>query len=133
MPSPTETELRVQPSPVPTQIVSLCDGSIAIAPIDCTSCLSNTDLNVVPPSVDFQTPPEAAPTYSSVLPSLPATASSAAMRPLIVAEPMLRMPKPEIVPESNAAFGALSAAKADNAHSESARTAMFLFVMISIL
>src|SRR6201994_4458272 len=133
MPSPIETELRVQPSPVPAQIVSLCDGSIAMAPIDCTSCLSNTDLNVVPPSVDFQTPPEAAPTYSSVLPSLPATASSAAMRPLIVAEPMLRMPRPEIVPESNVALGDLSAAMADTALSDRARTANVFVVMFCVL
>src|ERR1700760_4255340 len=129
MPSPIETELRVQPSPVPAQTVSMCDGSMARAPIDCTLCLSNTDLNVVPPSVDFQTPPDAAPTYSNVLPSLPATASSAAMRPLIVAEPMLRMPKPEIVPESNVALGVLSAANAAAAHRESARTAIVFVVM----
>ena len=31
------------------------------APIDCTSVLSNTDLNVVPPLMDFQTPPLAEP------------------------------------------------------------------------
>ena len=33
-----------------------------MAPIDWTGCLSNTGLNVVPPSWDFQTPPDAAPT-----------------------------------------------------------------------
>src|SRR5690349_3982950 len=100
MPSPTETELRVQDSPVPTQIVSLLVGSIVIAPIDCTLCLSKTGLNVVPESVDFQTPPDAAPTKRCVLPSLPGTAAIAAMRPLIVAEPMLRAPRPEMTPES---------------------------------
>ena len=62
MPLPIETELRVQVSPVPTQTVFGFDGSIAIAPIDCTGCLSNTGLKVVPPSIDFQTPPLAAPT-----------------------------------------------------------------------
>src|SRR6476646_6549705 len=100
MPSPTETELRVHDSPEPTQIVSWFEGSIVIAPIDCTSCLSNTGLNVVPESVDFQTPPDAAPTNRLVLPSLPGTAAIAAMRPLIVAEPMLRAPSPEMTPES---------------------------------
>src|SRR5215469_10032895 len=96
---PIDTELRVHDSPVPTHTVRGCAGSIAFAPIDCTGCLSNTGLNVVPPSGDFHTPPDAAPTYSVVLPpSLkPATA---AMRPLIVAEPMLRAPRPEIVPLS---------------------------------
>src|ERR1043165_9411582 len=100
MPSPIDTELRVHASPVPTQIVSGWLGSIVIAPIDCTACLSNTGLNVVPPSCDFQTPPDAAPTYSSVLPptTWPATA---AIRPLIAAEPMLRAPSPKIVPPSN--------------------------------
>ena len=68
MPSPIETELRVHASPVPTQIVFGFDGSIAIAPIDCTGCLSNTGLNVVPPSSDCHTPPDAAPTKSVVLP-----------------------------------------------------------------
>jgi hypothetical protein len=54
--------LRVQPSPVPTQTVRSFVGSIATAPIDCTGCLSKTGLKVVPPSSDFHTPPEAAPT-----------------------------------------------------------------------
>ena len=42
MPSPIETELRVQASPVPTQTVFGFDGSIATAPIDWTGCLSKT-------------------------------------------------------------------------------------------
>src|SRR5689334_24446151 len=114
MPLPIDTELRVHDSPLPTQIVSWCDGSIAIAPIDCTGCLSNTGLNVVPPSVDFHTPPEAAPTNSVVLPSLPGTASSAAMRPLIAAEPMLRAPRPDTTPASKrGAFASGAAAPAD--------------------
>ena len=49
-------------SPVPTQTVFGFFGSMAIAPIDCTGCLSKTGLNVVPPFIDFQTPPLAAPT-----------------------------------------------------------------------
>ena len=61
-PLPTDTELRIHDSPVPTHTVSWCFGSIAIAPIDWTGCLSNTGLKVVPLSVDFHTPPEAAPT-----------------------------------------------------------------------
>jgi hypothetical protein len=62
MPSPIETLLRIHPSPVPAQIVCGSFGSIASAPIDCTSCLSNRGLNVVPLLLDFQTPPLAAPT-----------------------------------------------------------------------
>src|SRR3954463_4691339 len=99
MPSPMETELRVQDSPVPTQTVWGFFGSISIAPIDCTGCLSKTGLKVVPSSWLFQTPPLAAPTYRSDLPSdlRPAIAE---MRPLIVAEPMLRALSPEITPPS---------------------------------
>ena len=62
MPSPTDTLLRIHDSPVPTQITLGFLGSIVTAPIDCTGCLSNTGLNVVPPFVDFHTPPLAAPT-----------------------------------------------------------------------
>jgi hypothetical protein len=62
MPLPIDVELRVHASPLPTQIVLGFVGSIAIAPIDWTCCLSNTGLNVVPPSCDFHTPPDAAPT-----------------------------------------------------------------------
>src|SRR5580658_84056 len=94
-----ETLLRVQDSPVPTQIVLGADGSIAIAPIDCAVCLSNTGLKVVPPFTDFQTPPLAAPMYTVKRPSS-FTAFSAETRPLMAAEPMFRAPKPEIVSES---------------------------------
>src|SRR6266487_429199 len=98
MPSPIEMELRIQDSPVPTQTVFGSEGSIVIAPIDCTGFLSNTGLNVVPSSCDFQTPPLAAPTKSVVFPpSL--RAATAEMRPLIVAEPMLRAERPERIPE----------------------------------
>src|SRR2546428_12470220 len=99
MPLPIEADFRVQASPVPAQTIFSLEGSIASAPMDCTGCRSNTGLNVVPPSIDFQTPPLAAPTKTVVLPfSLhPATA---AIRPLIVAEPILRVPRPLTTPES---------------------------------
>src|ERR1700722_1696685 len=100
MPSPIETLLRVHHSPVPTQIVFGACGSIAIAPIDCDVCLSNTGLNVVPPFTDFHTPPLAAPMYTVKRPSS-FTAVSAATRPLIAAEPILRAPSPEMESESN--------------------------------
>src|ERR1700722_1372494 len=100
MPSPIETLLRVHDSPVPTQIVFGACGSIAIAPIDCDVCLSNTGLNVVPPFTDFQTPPLAAPMYTVKRPSS-FTAVSADTRPLIAAEPILRAPNPETESESN--------------------------------
>src|SRR5438067_6005511 len=100
MPSPTETLLRSQDSPVPTQAISGFEGSIATAPIDCTSWRSKTGLKVVPPFTDFQTPPLAEPTNIVSRP-LRTTASNAAMRPLIVAEPMLRAGRPETVAASN--------------------------------
>src|SRR5690349_18229312 len=68
-PLPIETELRVQLSPVPTHITCGLVGSSATAPMDFTGCLSKTGLNVVPPSSDFHTPPEAEPTISVILPS----------------------------------------------------------------
>src|SRR5215831_12658297 len=113
MPSPIDTELRVQDSPEPTQTVFGLFGSSAIEPIDCTGCLSNTGWNVVPPSSDFHTPPDAAPTNTVVRPSSSWRAAIAAMRPLIAADPMLRAPRPEIVPASTlAGAGAVSAALA---------------------
>src|SRR6266850_308380 len=124
MPSPTETLLRVQLSPLPTQTVCGFDGSMAMAPMDCTGCLSNTGLKVVPPSMDFHTPPLAAPTNSVVRPSLPLTAASAAMRPLMAAEPMLRAPRPEMVPLSKAA----SAAKAPAAKAARAKPVTMRFM-----
>src|SRR5580700_2508634 len=99
-PSPTDTLLRVQASPVPTQTVFEFEGSIATAPIDCTSSRSNTGLNVVPPFTDFHTPPLAAPTNNVMRPPS-STASTAAIRPLMVAEPMFRAGNPETVAESN--------------------------------
>ena len=62
MPSPMDTLLRVQASPVPTHTVSGLRGSMVTAPMDCTASWSNTDSKVVPPSCDFHTPPLAAPT-----------------------------------------------------------------------
>src|SRR6187401_561083 len=124
MPLPTDTLLRVQASPVPTHTTCGLDGSIVTAPIDCTGCLSNTGLNVVPPSVDFHTPPLAAPTYNNVLPST-LRAATAAMRPLMVAEPMLRMPSPEMVPESKRTAAA-SCANAVVVSAASAKAAAML-------
>src|SRR6202140_3588284 len=99
MPSPMETLLRVQDSPLPAQMVLGDFGSMAMAPMDCAVCLSNMGLKVVPPFTDFHTPPLAAPTYTVIRP-FSLTAVSAAMRPLIVAEPMFRAPRPEIESES---------------------------------
>src|SRR5512139_2657681 len=120
MPLPMETLLRVHASPVPTQTVSVLRLSISTAPIDCTGWLSNTGVNVVAPSSDFQTPPLAAPTHSISLPSGIVTASRDEMRPLIVAEPMLRAPRPEMIAESNAATAGFAGAAA-NAAGASAR------------
>src|SRR5678809_1107752 len=92
-----DTLLRVHDSPVPTQTFFEFFGSSAIAPIDWTRCSSNTGRYRVPLSSDFQTPPLAAPTNSVILPDGSRVAASAEMRPLIVAEPMLRAPRPEMV------------------------------------
>ena len=48
-------------SPVPTQTTLGSDGARARAPMDAAGCSSNSDVHACPPSVDFQTPPEAAP------------------------------------------------------------------------
>ena len=61
MPSPTEVLLRVHDSPVPTQTFFGSLGSMVMAPIDWVYS-SKTGLKVSPASVDFQTPPPAAPT-----------------------------------------------------------------------
>ena len=60
----------------PTQTVFGLLGSMVTAPIDCVY-LSKTGLRVVPPFSDFQTPPEAVPTYNVSLP-FSTTASIAA-------------------------------------------------------
>src|ERR1043166_5064585 len=103
MPSPIETLLRVHDSPVPTQTFFVFFGSSAIAPIDCTGCSSNTGRERVPLSSDFQTPPLAAPINRVSLPDGSRVPAMAEMRPLIVAEPMLRAPRPEIDAELNGA------------------------------
>src|SRR3989440_12787835 len=100
MPSPTETLLRTQLSPVPAHTTLGFVGSIATAPIDCTAALSKTGLKVVPPFTDFQTPPLAEPTNRVKRP-FSVTASRAAIRPLMAAEPMLRVGKPEMEAASN--------------------------------
>src|SRR5258706_8803814 len=100
MPSPTETLLRAQDSPDPAHTILGFDRSMATAPMDCTACLSKTGLKVRPPFTDFQTPPLAEPTKTVRRPSW-VMASMAATRPLIMAEPILRTGRPEIVAESN--------------------------------
>jgi hypothetical protein len=57
-------------------------------------------LKVVPPFTDFQTPPLAEPTMTVNRP-FSSIASTAAIRPLMVADPMLRAGNPEIVAASN--------------------------------
>src|SRR5215472_6194128 len=131
MPSPMETLLRVQASPLPTQIVLGDCGSTVIAPMDSTGSLSNTGLNVVPPFVDFQTPPLAAPTYTVSRP-FSLTAAMAATRPLIAAEPMFRAPRPETVSESNLTSCARAAAVRVNAAAISVATAAKLRIELRI-
>src|SRR6266699_1576345 len=106
MPSPIETLLRVHDSPVPTQMFLEFFGSIAIAPMDCTGCSSKTGRKRVPPSSDFQMPPLAAPTKRVILPEGSFTPAIAEMRPLIVADPILRAPRPEMVADLNGASSA---------------------------
>ena len=48
-------------SPVPTQTTFGSDAAIAIDPIDCAGWSSKSGFQWNPASVDFQTPPEAAP------------------------------------------------------------------------
>ena len=50
-----------QASPVPAQTVLGSEGATASAPIAATGCLSKIGAQRLPPSVDFQTPPDAAP------------------------------------------------------------------------
>ena len=49
-------------SPVPAQMRLESDGAMASAPTDATPWLSKIDRQVVPASVVFQMPPDAAPT-----------------------------------------------------------------------
>src|SRR5574338_1322891 len=66
-------------SPVPAHTTFGLDGDTASAPIACTDWVSKTGTYVAPLSLDFQTPPDAAPRYH-VLGS-PTTPAMAAMRP----------------------------------------------------
>src|SRR5208282_4377099 len=100
MPSPIETLFLAQASPVPTQTMFGFDVSIVTAPMDCDGWRSKTGLKVVPPLTDFHTPPLAAPTNTVIRPSF-WIASTEAMRPLMVAEPMLRIGSPDMVAASN--------------------------------
>src|SRR5882762_7606556 len=95
-----ETLFLVQLSPVPTHTILWFEGSIATAPIDCAGSRSKTGLKVVAPLIDFHTPPLAEPTKTVILP-FSSTASIAAIRPPMVAEPMFLAVTPEIVPESS--------------------------------
>src|SRR5438874_11515304 len=96
MPSPTETLLRIQLSPVPAQTIFVLVGSTANAPIDCTAGWSKTERKLLPPFTDFHTPPLAAPAKTVRRP-LSLYAVTAATRPLMVADLMLREGSPEIV------------------------------------
>src|SRR5215469_844627 len=117
-----DTLLRVHDSPVPTQTFFEFFGSSAIAPIDCTACSSNTGRYRVPLSSDFQTPPLAAPTNNVILPDGSRVPAMAEMRPLIVAEPILRAPRPEIVAELNGASFAWQRFTETNSTRSDART-----------
>src|SRR5258706_15811214 len=75
-PIPREFSNAVLFSPVPTQTLWSA-GLIAIAPIDSEPCVSNFGAQLVPPFVDFQTPPSAAPAHSVPV----AWPHSALMRP----------------------------------------------------
>src|SRR5438094_5866943 len=66
-------------SPVPAQTMFGFDGATARAPIACTGIESKTGRNVTPLSLDFQMPPEAAPTYQTR--GLPGTPVIAENRP----------------------------------------------------
>ena len=61
MPSPYDASLRGFDSPVPTHTSFVSAGEIAMAPIEPTSCLSNTGFHVVAAFVLRHTPPPAAP------------------------------------------------------------------------
>src|SRR6266478_1152224 len=58
-PSPQDELCRLLGSPVPTHTTEESDGAIAMSPIVDTLSLSNTDSQVVPLFVVFQTPHDA--------------------------------------------------------------------------
>src|SRR5471032_1233434 len=66
-PSPNRSASRIaHASPVPAHTIDGLDGATASAPMACTGILSDTGRNVAPLSLDFQTPPDAAPTYHTL-------------------------------------------------------------------
>src|SRR6266705_2845827 len=87
-PSPQDELCRLLGSPVPTHTTEGSDGAIAMSPIVDTLSLSNTDSQVVPLFVVFQTPPDAVPTYTMF--GLLSTTAKSSMRPPIVAGPISR-------------------------------------------
>src|SRR6266436_4757882 len=90
-PSPQDELCRLLGSPVPTHTTEESDGAIAMSPIVDTLSLSNTDSQVVPLFVVFQTPPDAVPTYTMF--GLLSTTAKSSMRPPIVAGPISRNSK----------------------------------------
>src|SRR5438093_5258291 len=79
-PSPITSASRIaHASPVPAHTIAGLDDELASAPIACTGCLSNTGTKVLTLSMDFQTPPEALPTYQTR--GLPGPPTIAAIRP----------------------------------------------------
>src|SRR5947208_9629857 len=117
-----DTLLRVHDSPVPTQTFFEFFGSSAIAPIDCTACSSNSGRYRVPLSSDFQTPPLAAPTKNVIFPDGSRTPAILEMRPLMVAEPMFRAPRPEMLADLNAVSWAQQGIMQKSSSESDART-----------
>ena len=70
-------------SPVPTQM-EWSAGSTATAPMDRLFCWAKTGFQCLPLSVDFHTPPAAAPAYRA----LPSTASAVILPPTRRAPPL---------------------------------------------
>ena len=94
-----ETLLRTQRSPVPAQTFFGIAGSMATAPMDCTGGVEDgleggAAVDRFPDAAAGRggEDGEAAHRHGGV---------TAAMRPLIAAEPMLRAGRPEMVPASN--------------------------------
>jgi hypothetical protein len=72
-----EMLLRTQASPVPTHTMFGSDGAMAMAPMDWAGWSSKVGLQLIPPSVVFQTPPEAAPMKETIgSPGTPTTAEA---------------------------------------------------------
>src|SRR5207244_12691829 len=80
--------------------------SCAIGPFDCAVCSSHPGRYRVPLSSYFQTPPLAAPTNMVIFPDGSRVPAIAEIRPLIVADPILRAPRPEMVADLNGASSA---------------------------